>query len=217
MKRAQKKIAIGVGFIIAIWVICRITGVIQFYNVPTSGNTPNINPGDNIIATNLIDYQHLDFICYDLNDPKFLRGVWVRRVCGLPGDTVKMVNGTLFVNGKNIDQRIRLKHDYVVHNSVAQKFIDDFTFPFWYPKSDSCRIAIEDSKVSPDLNAHKFVNNEKGVLHKSFNQNWSLDNFGPIIVPKGMLFLLGDNRNNTIDSRLTGFTSEEEVVGVVLY
>lgn len=215
-KKALFKIAIGVGIIVAIWVICRVTGVLQFYNVPTSGNTPNINPGDNIFATNIINYKRLDFICYDFNDPKFGNGVWVRRVCGLPGDTVQMVNGTFFVNGRNLDQGMKLKHDYVVNYNVAQRLIDEDTFPYCFPNSDSCRIAIEDAKVTPELNAHKFVNNEKGVMHKAFNQNWSLDNFGPIVVPDGKLFLLGDNRSNSVDSRLTGFTNETDVVGVVV-
>ncbi len=215
-KRALIKIVISVGVIITIWEICRVTGMIQLYKVPTSGNTPNINPGDNIFATNLIDYGRLDFICYDFNDPKFGKGIWIRRVCGLPGDTVKMENGTFFVNGRNMDHTITLKHDYVVQSGVAHRLIDDFTFPFCFPNSDSCRIAIEDGQVTPDLNAHKFINNEKGVLHKSFNQNWSLDNFGPLVVPNGMLFLLGDNRSNSVDSRLTGFTNVEDVVGVVV-
>lgn len=53
-------------------------------------------------------------------------------------------------------------------------------------------------------------------MHKTFDPNWSLDNFGPFTVPKGQLFLLGDNRRNSVDSRLTGFTREADVIGVVV-
>jgi len=41
----------------------------------------------------------------------------------------------------------------------------------------------------------------------------SYDNFGPITVPKGNLFVLGDNRGNSEDSRYFGFVPVENVIG----
>ena len=47
--------------------------------------------------------------------------------------------------------------------------------------------------------------------------NWSIDNFGPITVPKDCYFFLGDNRHQSIDSRYFGFVKKEDLIGTVMF
>ena len=49
-----------------------------------------------------------------------------------------------------------------------------------------------------------------------FGEDWNQDNFGPVIVPKDSLFVLGDNRSASADSRYIGFVSKSAIVATVL-
>lgn len=211
-----KRIGMGVIALFLLYGIVRLTGIIQFYDVPTSGNAPTINPGDKIIASNLSTYTRLDFVCYQQNNPSFPSGVWVRRVCGIPGDEIHIQNGTLYVNEKNVDQSISVMHDYYVGSTTAKQLQNEFNWPKCDARIDSCRISIVDKKVTKRMNAVRYINNEKGKINGQFNKEWTLDNFGPFVIPEGMLFLLGDNRHNSIDSRTTGLVPEADIVGVVI-
>ena len=55
--------------------------------------------------------------------------------------------------------------------------------------------------------------NETPLKESYLNAGTDMPNYGPITIPEGMYFMMGDNRNNSSDSREWGFVSEEYLIG----
>ena len=157
--------------------------------VPTGSMKPTILEGDRILVNKLaydlrIPLTHISL--YRFADPR--RGDivifdstaadtrLVKRVIGLPGDTVEMRYNRLIING--------IEAAYSNIEDVA-----DATFAIESYLNTSHRIELAPTGV-----------NRFGT-------------FGPVKVPKDRYLVLGDNRDNSADSRVYGFIPRDEIIG----
>lgn len=110
---------------------------------------------------------------------------FVKRVVAMPGDTVQVKEGRLWVNGKQVPQQ-----PYEVYEDIP-------------------RIETE---ISP----------EEEPMYQALWENHTLDNylggelrdsFGPVVVPENSYFAMGDNRDNSCDSRFWGPVPRENIKG----
>lgn len=133
--------------------------------VPTGSMLNTIQEGDRIIASRLAyineDPQRYDIVIFKYPDDE--TQPFVKRVIGLPGETVEIVDGTVYVT-----------------------------------KTDGEVIQLDDSFVT--------VDEPEG-------------DFGPYEVPEGCYFMMGDNRNNSWDSRYwdNKFVSKDKIIGKVMF
>jgi signal peptidase I len=151
------------------------TFVIQAFKIPSGSMEPTLAIGDHILVSKFIYGVKIPFTSihlFPLEQPKredvivFIYPVepdkdFIKRVIGVPGDTVQIINKKLYING------VEAKDPHAVYK-------EDTLFPSEMQKRD---------------------------------------NFGPIRVPAGNFFVMGDNRDRSLDSRFWGFVPFKDVLG----
>jgi signal peptidase I len=108
---------------------------------------------------------------------------FIKRVIGLPGDKIKYVKKELYINGEKIPQA-DLKNQPTINELGEQ----------W----DALRKSENLLGVNHDI----FIDPKKPAY-----------DYSEFVVPKGMYFVMGDNRDNSADSRYWGFVPEQNIVG----
>lgn len=174
--------------------------------------------GSFLFITRLKSPRRFALIAYHAVVPARGRQLMIHRICGVTGDLVEIKAGTLFVNGKNVDEELRLKHIYKVSQHLAGSLVfkeeEAYTIPPYY---DTLYIPLEDSVVKKaQLPFSRYIlpaGLRDEAIFGVYQQSWNPDHFGPLRVPAGKLFVLGDNRGKAQDSRYHGLIDRNKVVG----
>jgi len=218
MKKYQIVLAVTGSVIVLLWIIGRATNMLQYFSVPTSSNRPTFKTGSHFFASNLITPKRFDFICYRMTDPNEGAQIWFHRICGMPGDTLEIRQGDLFINGINQDRAFNLKKMYTMPKQVAAYLDFDEEESMW-KVNDSITAAVETIKQSAIIQqAKRFLGSSEVVpeIKKLYGHEWTANNFGPYVVPANAYFVMGDNRELSQDSRYTGPVDKSRYVATVI-
>ena len=175
----------------------------QPFTIPSASMEPTLLEGDYIIVSKYsygfsryslpisppISHGRLfmhepargDIIVFKL--PRDPRMDYIKRLIGLPGDTVQIKHGTVMINGKPIPQKLNgsTNVDIGGFSQKADKFVET-------------------------------MSNGKTYTTYQVNPEDPAENTDPYVVPKGEYFFMGDNRDNSLDSR---FAPDNDGVGFV--
>lgn len=179
-------------------ILCTFRSSVADWNdVPTGSMIPTILEGDRIFVNKLAYDLKVPFTTWHLatwGEPRrgdvvvfFSPGDgtrMVKRVVGRPGDTIALRDNRLYVNGQAAG----------------------------YGPADS-RVSAQMAGRPGGQFATEMLGGES---HPVMTLRWSGSskrNFGPVTVPAGRYFLMGDNRDNSLDSRYWGFVARAQVVG----
>ena len=182
--------------VIAIFVI---TFIVQAFQIPSESMENTLLVGDYLLVNklcyggpepgdHLMPYQKIargDIIVFHY--PVDPQQHFVKRVIGVPGDHLRMVNKKVLINGKPLDE------PYVRFLEPPNNLFRDN-----FPRTDI---------VAQRLEGDWWLQMKKLVVD------------GQLIIPEGHYFALGDNRDNSDDSRYWGFVPRENIIGkpLVIY
>ncbi len=196
-----------------------LTYIFQAFSFSSEANAPTIASKNIVFTSTLKSPKRFDFVVFKNDFQVGAAAVWVFRLCGIGGDSVEIRNGDLYVNNKLADTLFSLSHSYVVQTkdtaglspgSLDITAIDSGEVLITYPDRllKQKRISVQ-RYIAPADRADAYI-------ERIFRQPWNADHFGPVAVPNGYYFLLGDNRSNAMDSRFIGFVPEKNFRGTVL-
>jgi signal peptidase I len=170
--------------------------IAQPFVIPTSSMHNTLLTGDHLLVDKLAyappDSFSKHWLPYQdvkrgdiivFRHPTLIREDYVKRCIGMPGDHLKLVNKQVFVNGQ------LLHEPYVIHQNNFSHYRDNF--PQGEPEYNSDpRMAARANQMLRD----NVVN-------------------GELVIPPGFYFAMGDNRDDSLDSRYWGLVPRDNITG----
>jgi signal peptidase I len=179
---------------------CICSSIVSWGFVPSASMAPTLLVGDRVLVNRVAYDLKLPFAMVRLvriADPKRNDVVvfdspvdglpLVKRVIGLPGDTIELRNRVVYVNGTAAE--------YGPSSSAPAPTAHS-------PAGAAERVLTE--RIAPSLEPHEII--ETSLLQ-------TIRSFPPIHIPAGRYLVLGDNRDRSFDSRYFGLVDRSRIVG----
>jgi signal peptidase I len=199
-KSTLREYAESIGVAVAIALLLRAF-VVEAFQIPSASMVPTLEVGDHIFVAKYsygIGIPFTNIKLLKVRQPE--RGEvivfkfpinpsddYIKRVVGLPGDRVELRHNELFINGRPVP-----------HHRV------------------SGYVSAEESSPC-ELWAETLGAREHKKLHCPGKSMYSVPSpHLPAVVPSGMVFVMGDNRDNSSDSRAWGYVPQEFIKGKAL-
>lgn len=225
--------------------------------------------------SNTFNTNDIIYLEYPVKDSTKPTTYFFQRIIGMPGDSIKILDKLVFINGMPLEDTATVKHNYHVKTTIQLDSLlrkkynltegdpisekNDYSFSITSQKADSLSKLAVFEKVELELETKNY--SDLSCFPYSINFKWNLDNYGAIYIPKkndtlkldtvnivlykkiiqdyeqnkldikgdsiiindqltknylvkrNYYFTLGDNRDNSNDSRTWGFLPDKFIVG----
>lgn len=165
------------------------TFIVQSFHIPSGSMIPTLLVGDFILVDKVTYHfrppERGDVVVFHF--PLNEKIYYIKRIIGVPGDRIQVKDGILYVNGK----------------PCRYQYLKEYTY-------------YENGKKYTGKLFYEFLPRRNGTEKKHLILRTGIqgDNTQVFVVPKGKYFMMGDNRNNSYDSRYWGFVDRDKIVGI---
>ncbi len=176
--------------------------VVEAFKIPSGSMIPTLTIGDHLLVNKFIYGPRIPFTdsrLFTWKEPK--RGDiivfkfpqdesknFIKRVIGVPGDKIQIIHGRLTINDQVVSQSPTAPPE-----DATVEAGQSWGKPMLY-----------DEQLGTVQHAIQYFHDQKD------------ENFGPKTVPQDSVFVMGDNRDNSQDSRFWGFVKENKILGRAL-
>ncbi|HEU4569906.1 MAG TPA: signal peptidase I [Gemmatimonadales bacterium] len=190
----------SIAFAVVVWLLLR-TFLVEPFRIPSGSMENTILVGDWLFVNKAIygaeipftpwhfpifrEPKHGDIVIFDSVEEEGLKVV--KRLIGLPGDTLEMRAGVVYRNGQRLDEPYVLNSTPGPHTESPDR---RFQMRSWQVR----HLVGDTTRYFPDL------------------EEW-----GPIVVPSESLFVMGDHRDSSYDGRYWGFLPRRNIRGTPMF
>ncbi|MCE3269131.1 MAG: lepB [Burkholderiales bacterium] len=208
--------------VLIVWILRAF--LFEAYQIPSSSMRPDLIVGDFILVNKFtygIREPFTNKVLFEVNkvkrgdvmvfkDPNARNRDLIKRVVGIGGDTVAYYNKRLTINGQPLDYKDNGTYDYVEEVAPGEsrkltnaRFTENLS-------------GVKHSIITYDSIPTIFSSQVRDFKDKNYC-TYKDDNGFTCVVPKGKYFMMGDNRDNSLDGRYWGFISEDAILGKAIY
>ena len=165
-------------------VVLRLGRWVMVYDVPAAGMAPTIEKGDKILMTGFKKVQRGDVIVFVTDDIPYLTRpgspptTYVKRLVGLPGEKLRLTDGSLYVNGERIELTNKNGPIRYSHFQFGARYLVDDTEIVTVP-DDAYFVLGDNTGQSADSRFFGFVP-MKSVLGRAVSCYWPPAHAGPL-------------------------------------
>lgn len=189
--------------------------VVEPFKIPSGSMIPTLQVGDYILVNKFTYGLRLPIVGTEIVSGKPVeRGDvvvfryppepnvdYIKRVIGLPGDVIAYQDKKLTINGQPVTMERQPDFLHAERLYYSEQYVEKF--------------GNVEHKVLNDADAPAFI---PGVSSFPYRENCTYNASGVICkVPDGHYYMMGDNRDNSRDSRAWGFVPEENIVGKAFF
>lgn len=182
--------------------------VVEAFKIPSGSMIPTLAIGDQIFVNKYVYGMRIPFTSIRLVDfsepsrgdvvvficPEPPNEDYIKRVIGVPGDQIEVRRGVVHINGEPVERELKGRSTYWDRDNATGRWYPFEAYTYEERLGDAVFTVIDDVEANPPQ-----------------------ADFKPVIVPDGHVFVMGDNRDHSYDSRSWGLVPMSNILGRSLF